>query len=165
MNSRAALTPATPPAAWAGKRTAMERKESFLVRPAAWKVREATGLKLAPPRISPMAVKVMTRMLTKTVEMKRGARGSVWTPRKAAVWVVKILSRGMENTHMEVNKASPMATLITPMAAAADLELWDKPSSGSLSSPSPLFLFLFLLPSHFSGEAKKYQILLKLTVT
>ncbi|KAL4387974.1 hypothetical protein GQ457_09G025970 [Hibiscus cannabinus] len=120
MNSRAALTPATPPAAWAGKRTAMEKKEAFFLRPAAWKVMEAAGLKLAPPKISPMAEKVMTRMLTKTVEMKRGTRGSVWTPRKAANLDEKIFRRGMENTHMDVNKKSPMATLITPMA---DFEL------------------------------------------
>ncbi|KAK8661969.1 hypothetical protein V6N13_091557 [Hibiscus sabdariffa] len=148
MNSRAALTPATPPAAWAGKRTAMERKEAFFLRPAAWKVREAAGLKLAPPKISPMAEKVMTRMLTKTVEMKRGARGSVWTPRKVANLDEKIFRTGMENTHMDVNKASPMATLITPMAAAADFEL----RFGLRSVPSASLLalpFLSLLALHY----------------
>ncbi|KAK8671349.1 hypothetical protein V6N13_037945 [Hibiscus sabdariffa] len=151
MNSRAALTPATPPAAWAGKRTAMERKDAFFLRPAAWKVREAAGLKLAPPKISPMAEKVMTRMLTKTVEMKRGARGSVWTPRKVASLAVKIFSTGMENTHMDVNKASPMATLITPMAAAVDFELrlaWDRYPQ-LLFWPFPSLSFLLALPYLF----------------
>ncbi|KAK8489465.1 hypothetical protein V6N11_045032 [Hibiscus sabdariffa] len=85
-------------------------------------------------------------MLTKTVEMKRDARGSVWTPRKAAVWAVKIFSRGMENTHMEVNKASPMATLITPMAAA-DFELCFWPGISlriAIFTFSFSFIFIFI---------------------
>jgi hypothetical protein len=50
------------------------------------------------------------------VAIRRRAIGRVWRFRDLAIVVVITPKNGMLNTHMEVNRASPMADFIKPIS-------------------------------------------------
>lgn len=83
--------------------------EEFGLSPAVCWVREAEGLKLAPPNMLPIKLHVMTRIVLKIVEMKSDASGIDSIPRDVDVKIVRSLRNEPMDIHMIVSIASAMA--------------------------------------------------------
>lgn len=84
--------------------------------PAAYKEAVTVGLKLAPPKASPMMLKMKTRTKTMEVVIKTEGQTRVSKPRAVAISAVIAPMVDETNTHMNVSIASPIAAFIAPIS-------------------------------------------------
>ena len=84
--------------------------------PAAYKEAVVVGLKLAPPKASPIKLKMKTRTKTIEVVIKTEGQTRVSTPRAVAISAVIAPMVDETNTHMNVSIASPIAAFIAPIS-------------------------------------------------
>ena len=135
--------------------------------PAAYKEAVVVGLKLAPPKASPIKLKMKTRTKTMEVVIKTEGQTRVSTPRAVAISAVIALMVDERNTHMNVSIASPIAAFIAPISftsththalpnlcfvlfAVAKQKDWRLTPQRHLNTFSSLFLLSLLSLSSFS---------------
>ena len=135
--------------------------------PAAYKEAVVVGLKLAPPKASPIKLKMKTRTNTMEVVIKTEGQTRVSTPRAVAISAVIAPMVDETNTHMNVSIASPIAAFIAPISftsththalpnlcfvlfAVAKQKDWRLTPQRHLNTFSSLFLLSLLSLSNFS---------------
>ena len=76
-------------------------------------------MKLAPPKASPMKLKMKTRTKMMEVVIKTEGQTRVSKPRAVAISAVIAPMVDERNTHMNVSIASPIAAFIAPISFTA----------------------------------------------